>query len=472
MVDLKEACGVFGVILSPEADLEGAELTYLGLQALQHRGQESAGILAARAGGRHLCHKGMGLLSQAIDPAALDELTGQIHLGHVRYSTTGDSALCNAQPIGYVTPSGDCVALAHNGNLVNSAALAGRWADLESSSDSELLLRALAESLTDKLSTFSPQELSTGFAGALSGIAGAYSLALALGEQYLVAIRDQNGIKPLCLGSLHSLEGNLIGYSIASESCALDAIGARFVREIPPGEILLIDRELQLFSQVLGSAKSHLCLFELIYFARPDSRLLDLTVMDYRERCGRRLAQLFPPPEGVELVIGVPDSGLPAALGYAQETGLPLANGIVKNSYIGRTFINPKQSARKLSIRLKLSPVASQVKGKSVILVDDSIVRGNTPRELVRLLRKCGAREIHLRISSPPIVWGCHYGIAFKNEELIARRHDSDLLAMAADLGADTLEYLPLQEALSEAQQDERVFCSACLDGDYPISIV
>jgi amidophosphoribosyltransferase len=471
---LKEECGVAGVILKhAESIQEAAYINYLCLNALQHRGQESGGIISFNRRNEGRILRDMGLVSHIFDDKRLNLLEGHLAVGHVRYSTTGESLLENAQPFTQLSSHFQAISLAHNGNLVNTNQLREivlqEGNTLNTSSDSELMSCMVKQEI-EKLETINPQEILSAIKKALSRAKGAFSLAISLGGKYLIAVRDPKGIRPLCLGALGTDELRT-GILAVSESCALDIVDAKFIKELAPGEIVLIDEDLNIYSDSLEFSDSKLCLFELIYFARPDSRIKEVQVHSFREALGRSLARLSPPPPQADIVIGVPDSGVPAAIGFAAESGIPYANGLIKNRYIGRTFIQPTQSMRQLGIKLKLNALPGVVKGKSIILVDDSIVRGNTPRQLIKLLKLAGAKEVHMRISSPPIMWGCHYGIAMKNHELLARKMQADINAIAKEIGADSLSYLDLDEILSLTGQPTQSFCTACFNGNYPAGV-
>jgi amidophosphoribosyltransferase len=464
MPKLKEACGIVGVMLKVPGN-EAAYLSYLSLNALQHRGQESAGIAAFDKYNYCSLARDMGLVSQVFDDNNLSNLEGHLSLGHVRYSTTGESEICNAQPITISSQEFGTLALAHNGNLVNindlRKNLQKQGKQMVSSSDSEVLLHLLKE----KLIFGDEEEILNSIKQ--SQVQGAFSLSIALGGRYLIGLRDPFGLRPLVLGALPQDKGLIL----ASETCGLDIVGAEFIREIAPGEIILINENLQIKSLFFDEIKPKFCLFELIYFARPDSIVQNIQINAYREELGRQLALTTSIPPNIDLVIGIPDSGTPAAIGFAQESGIPFANGLIKNRYIGRTFIQPTQSMRQLGIRLKLNPLPSVIKGKSIIVIDDSIVRGNTPRKLVKLLKEAGAKEVHLRISSPPILWGCFYGIAMKDEELIARRLNGQVELIRAETDADSLAYLELETVLKATRQNSHNFCTACFNGHYPAGI-
>lgn len=445
----KDACGVFGVWASGE---EVSTLTYYGLYALQHRGQESAGI-AASDGSRILVYKDMGLVAQVFDESVLGTLRGHIAIGHCRYSTTGSSVWENAQPTLSSTDAGG-LALAHNGNLINTAELAKRLPPgaIRATTDTEVLTALLAagegRSVEDAAVDLLPQ------------VKGAYSLVF-MDERTLYAARDPQGIRPLVLGRLES------GWAVASETAALDIVGAAIVREIEPGELIIID-ERGVRTRRFAPADPKGCLFEYVYLARPDTTISGRSVHATRVEVGRRLAREH--PVEADLVIPTPESGTPAAIGYAQESGIPYGQGLVKNSYVGRTFIQPSQTIRQRGIRLKLNPLREVIEGKRLIVVDDSIVRGNTQRAIVRMLREAGAAEVHVRISSPPVTWPCFYGIDFATRaELIAGSLSVE--EICASLGADSLGYISLDGLISATTLPVDRLCRACFDGSYPIPV-
>lgn len=450
--NIKEYCGVFGIYNHPDA----ATLTQLGLFSLQHRGEESAGICSSD-GKDLVIHKGMGLVGDIFTPDRIEKLQGIHAIGHTRYSTTGSSSLINAQPY-RVDYSRGQLAIAHNGNLVNAQQLRNELeaygAIFASTTDSEIFVHLMAkpsyrnaeEALVDSVR---------------KGI-GAFSLVI-LNENQLFAVRDPQGFRPLCYGKIGD------GYVVASESCAFDLIGADYIRDVEPGEVLVIDEEGVRSHFPFGDrVKPAHCIFEHVYFSRPDSKVFGDNVALVREQMGRNLAKEN--PVDADIVCAVPDSGNFAAMGYAKESGIPLAHGFTRNHYIGRTFINPTQEARTMKVRIKLNPIADAVKGKRVIVVDDSIVRGNTAKSRVALLRKAGATEVHMRISCPPHVSPCYYGIDFPSkEELVACRYNLDELRDF--LGVDTLGYLSIEGMLNSTTKSNSDFCSACFSGKYPTEV-
>ncbi len=449
-----EECGVFG-IYAPGEDV--ARLTFFGLYALQHRGQESAGI--AVSDGRTInTHKEMGLVAQIFDERALSHLKGHISIGHTRYSTTGSSAVINAQPFSMHTLLGP-LALGHNGNLTNAVALRRQLLEkgvgLMTSSDSEVATMLLAG--------LDGETWSERIAGFTSCVEGAYCLTV-LTQDALFAVRDPWGLRPLCLGKLGEN-----GWVVASESCALDTIGAEFIREVAPGEVLQIDRAGPRTIALHPAPKLALCLFEYIYFARPDSELQGQLIHQVRMELGRELAREA--PAVADLVIGVPDSATPAAIGFAQESGIPYGEGLIKNRYIGRTFIQPDQRLRQQGVALKLNPLRDMLAGKRVVLIDDSIVRGNTSGPIIKLLRKAGATEVHMRVSSPPIRHPCFMGVDMASQpDLIAFNKTSD--EICAQIGADSLAYLSMDGLLRATGRDPNGFCGACFSGEYPFPVI
>jgi amidophosphoribosyltransferase len=444
----QDACGVFGVWAPGE---EVSKLTYFGLYALQHRGQESAGI-AVSDGARILVFKDMGLVAQVFEEPVLNTLRGHIAIGHCRYSTTGSSVWENAQPTFRSTDDGS-LALGHNGNLINTRELAARLRDgeLGATTDTEVLTALLGTG---------PGGVEKAALDVLPLVRGAYSLVF-MDERTLYAARDPQGIRPLVLGRLEH------GWVAASETAALDIVGATFVREVEPGELIAIDED-GVRSTRFAEPDPKGCLFEYVYVARPDTSIAGRSVQATRVDVGRRLAREH--PVEADLVIPTPESGTPAAIGYAEESGIPYGQGFVKNSYVGRTFIQPSQTIRQLGIRLKLNPLREAIAGKRLIVVDDSIVRGNTQRAIVRMLREAGAKEVHVRISSPPVSWPCFYGIDFATRaELIAGNLSVE--EIRASLGADTLGYISLDELIAATHIPRERLCRACFDGVYPIDV-
>ncbi|MBW8482078.1 amidophosphoribosyltransferase [Actinomadura parmotrematis] len=450
----QDACGVFGVWVPPAeaARAEVSKLTYYGLYALQHRGQESAGI-AVSDGSRIVVFKDMGLVAQVFDESVLNTLRGHLAVGHCRYSTTGSPTWENAQPTFRSNDHGG-LALTHNGNLINTPELAARLnaRDLTATSDTEVLTALLSSHGGGPLAA--AREI-------LPITRGAYSLVF-MDEGVLYAARDPEGIRPLVLGRWEDS-----GWAVASETAALDIVGARFVREIEPGELVAIDGD-GVRSERFAEARPKGCLFEYVYLARPDTTIAGTVVQASRVEVGRRLAREH--PVEADMVIPTPESGTPAAIGYAEASGIPYGQGLVKNSYVGRTFIQPSQTIRQLGIRLKLNPLREAIAGKRLVVVDDSIVRGNTQRQVVALLRDAGAAEVHVRISSPPVSWPCFYGIDFATRaELIAGRLDVE--GIRASIGADSLGFVSLDELIDATRIPKERLCRACFDGVYPIPV-
>ncbi len=451
----QDACGVFGVWAPGE---EVAKLTFYGLYALQHRGTESAGI-ATSDGSRILVYKDMGLVSQVFTESDLATLPGDLAIGHCRYSTTGSSTWVNAQPTLRPTKYGT-LALAHNGNLTNTGDLAELVQKLEPSNGRERGATTDTEIMTALISLQNEKNVEASAMSVLPQLEGAFSLVF-MDEHTLYAARDRHGVRPLVLGKLEN------GWVVASESAALDIVGAAFVREIEPGEFVAID-ETGVRSERWAPAEPKGCLFEYVYLARPDTTIAGQGIHATRVRIGERLAKEA--PVEADLVIPVPESGTPAAIGYAKGSGIPFGMGLVKNSYVGRTFIQPSQTIRQLGIRLKLNPLREIIEGKRIVVVDDSIVRGNTQRAIVRMLREAGAREIHVRISSPPVKWPCFYGIDFATRaELVASGLEVEEIRRS--IGADSLGYVSLEGLIESTQVDENKLCGACFTGQYPIRI-
>jgi amidophosphoribosyltransferase len=451
----QDACGVFGVWAPGE---EVAKLSFYGLYALQHRGTESAGI-ATSDGERILIFKDMGLVSQVFTEGDLATLKGNLAIGHCRYSTTGSSTWVNAQPTLRPTKYGT-LALAHNGNLTNTGDLAELVQKLEGSATSMSGVTTDTEIMTALIALQDEKNVEASAIAVLPQLEGAFSLVF-MDEQTLYAARDRHGVRPLVLGKLET------GWVVASESAALDIVGAAFVREIEPGEFVAIDND-GVRSQRWAEAQPKGCLFEYVYLARPDTTIAGSGIHKTRVAIGAQLAKEA--PAEADLVIPVPESGTPAAIGYAKESGIPFGLGLVKNSYVGRTFIQPSQTIRQLGIRLKLNPLREIIEGKRIVVVDDSIVRGNTQRAIVRMLREAGAREIHVRISSPPVKWPCYYGIDFATRaELIA--NGLEVEEIRRSIGADSLGYVSLDGLISATQVPSERLCSACFTGEYPIRI-
>lgn len=449
----QDACGVFGVWAPGE---EVSKLSYFGLYALQHRGQEAAGI-AVSDGSGVVVYKDLGLVAQVFDEPTLASLRGYLAIGHTRYSTTGGSTWENAQPTIRATSAGTTIALAHNGNLVNTAQLARevieRGMDTGGATSDTALVTMLLASRPDLSVEAAALEV-------LPTLRGAFSFVF-MDETTLYAARDAHGVRPLVLGRLER------GWVVASETAALDIVGASVVREVEPGELIAVD-EHGLRSARFAAPEPKGCLFEYVYIARPDTTIAGRNVHSARVQIGRKLAQEH--PIEADLVIPVPESGTPAAIGYAEASGITYGAGLMKNSYVGRTFIQPSQTLRQLGIRLKLNPLRENVRGKRLVVVDDSIVRGNTQRAIVRMLREAGALEVHVRISSPPVTWPCFYGIDFATRaELLANGLDTD--GIRRSIGADTLGYVSLAGLTAATEQPKTRLCRACFDGEYPIEL-
>jgi amidophosphoribosyltransferase len=445
---LHDHCGVFAVYGHPEA----AKLTYLGLYALQHRGQDSAGITATD-GDSLVSHKAMGHVAEVFTQSVLNSLPGYAAIGHTRYSTAGDTDLKNAQPLMVSCQKGQ-VALAHNGNLVNASAirkeLEGRGDIFQTTGDSEVILHFFARSKQTGI----PEAL----AEALDRVVGAYSLVV-LFKDSLYAVRDPRGFRPLSLGQLDGV------YVVASETCAFDLINASPIRDIEPGEMLILDRRGLTSLRFAPPAQPAQCIFEHVYFSRPDSVVFGRSVQTSREMLGRSLARQH--PVDADMVVPVPDSGVPAASGFSEESGIPMKIALIRNHYIGRTFIEPRQAIRDFGVKLKINPVRSLLTGKRVVLVDDSIIRGTTSRKIVRIVREAGAREVHMRISCPPTISPCFYGIDTPTrKELIASTHSVEEIRQY--LGADTLGYLSLESLRQAVGDTQGRFCLACYTANYP----
>ena len=451
----RDACGIFGV-WSPGEDV--AKLAYYGLHALQHRGQESAGI-AVSDGRRIVVHKEMGLVAQVFDEPSLTALHGDIAVAHCRYSTTGASVWANAQPTFRSTPAVS-LALGHNGNLTNTRELAAMIPPdagdnaLQATSDTDVLTELIVGG------ALGPGGVEEAAARILPRVKGAYSLVF-MDENTLYAARDPQGFRPLVLGRLAA------GWVVASETAALDIVGAVFVREVQPGELISLD-ERGARSRNFAAAAPKVCLFEYVYLARPDTTIGGRGLHVTRVEIGRTLAAEH--PAAADLVIPVPESGTPAAIGYAEASGIPYGQGLVKNSYVGRTFIQPSQTIRQRGIRLKLNPLRDVIAGRRIVVVDDSIVRGNTQQAIVTMLREAGALEVHVRIASPPVKWPCFYGIDFATrEELIAGR--CSVAEICAAIGADSLGYVSLDGLVAATKQRAGSLCRACFDGQYPVPV-
>ena len=453
---IHEECGVFGVISTKRSNVAG--ITYYGLYALQHRGQESCGIVV-NDDGMFSSYKDLGLVSDVFSQETLVQLPeGNMAVGHVRYGTTGGTTRNNCQPIEVNHQKGK-MALAHNGNLSNALELRDKLelsgAIFHTTSDTETIAYMITK---ERLTASSIEEA---VCRAMDSLEGAYSLVL-MSSAKMIAARDPYGFRPLCFGRLH--HG---GYVIASESCAISAVGAEFIRDVEPGEILVFSENgIKSYTEHCGKQNRKTCIFEHIYFARPDSVVDGISVHEARMRAGKLLAETY--PADADIVIGVPDSGLDAALGFSRASGIPYGIGLIKNKYIGRTFISPGQEERVDRVRIKLSPVKSVIEEKRVVLVDDSIVRGTTSKRIVKLLREAGAKEIHMRISAPPFLHPCYYGTDIDSEEnLIACHHSMDEIAEL--IGVDTLGYLPVEKL--DRLVESKKYCAACFNGEYPTQI-
>jgi len=446
-----DECGVVGVY----GHLDAANLAYLGLYALQHRGQESAGIVASNNGSMHL-EVGMGLVADVFSDSRLKKLPGKIAIGHNRYSTTGGSRIKNAQPC-LIEYAGGTMAMGHNGNLVNDSEireeLGAAGAIFQSTNDSEVIVHLMAQS---RRNLFVDRAVA-----ALSQVKGAYSIVL-MSENELIAARDPQGFRPLCLGKLDG------AYIVASESCVMDLLEAEFIREIEPGELILINQFGMKSFHPFPKTATKQCVFEHIYFSRPDSYLFGQSVYSVRKLMGRALAR--EKPVEADVVVPVPDSGVISAMGYSEESEIPFQMGLIRNHYVGRTFIEPQSQIRNFGVKIKLNAVKPVIEGKRVIIIDDSIVRGTTSRKIVRMLREVGAKEVHVRISSPPTTHSCFYGIDTPTKgELIASNLDID--QTCEYLGADSLHYITLEKMLEIFGEQKDDFCAACFDGRYPVDV-
>jgi amidophosphoribosyltransferase len=455
-----DECGVVAIFAHPEAE----KLAYLGLHALQHRGQESAGIVTSD-GLTSRVHKAMGLVADIFTEEVLAQIRGTQAIGHTRYSTAGDSALLNAQPI-LVQSNKGSIAVAHNGNLTNAIDVRGRLerqgSIFQTNSDTEVIVHLIALS--------HEQTLPEAIADALRHVEGAFSLVV-MSPDRIIAARDPRGFRPLAMGRIPALEGQKRDTIVfASETCAFDLIGATYERDVKPGELIVVGPEGITSSFYSAATPQSSCIFEHVYFSRPDSRVFGRPVQTSREEMGRQLAREA--LVDADVVVPVPDSGVTAAVGYAAESGIPFRFGLIRNHYVGRTFIEPSQSVRDFGVRLKLNPVQSLLEGKRVVLIDDSIVRGTTSRKIVRMIRNAGAKEVHMRISCPPTISPCYYGVdtPSKNQLIAANR---SLEEICQYIGADSLAYLSLEGVKKACGEGEKVsYCSACYTGKYPTSIV
>lgn len=447
----KEECGVFGIFSNSSVD--AASVTYYGLYALQHRGQESAGIVTSDSQKLN-CKKGMGLVSDVFDEKNISELKGNLAIGHVRYSTAGASSIENAQPIMSSYKLGD-IAIAHNGNLTNADVIRELLEDggciFQTSIDSEVILNLIARG--------AKKGLESAVFNTMQAIKGSYAIVI-LTKDKLIGIRDPHGIRPLCIGKLND------AYILSSESCAIDSVGGEFIRDVKPGEIIIIDKDGIKSTTFVERSKSETCAFEYIYFARPDSIIDNINVYESRVRCGEMLYKTC--PVEADIVIGVPDSGIPAAMGYSKASGIPYGVGFIKNKYVGRTFIAPSQELRERAVSVKLNPLKINIQGKRVVLIDDSIVRGTTSRRLVEILKKAGAKEVHFRVASPVVKFPCYFGIdtPYRNELIGSNFGVEDI---KSKIGCDSLAYLKIED-LVHALGEKKGFCLGCFNGIYPIS--
>jgi len=447
----RDECGIFGVFDHPEA----ANLTYLGLYAQQHRGQESAGIVCTDEHSFNT-HRGMGLVADIFKKSDIKELRGRHSIGHVRYSTSGESGLRNCQPFSFEYAHGG-IAMCHNGNIVNAQELRRqlekKGSIFQSTSDTEVLIHLVARSRATSMKER--------LAAAMNRLTGAFSL-LVLGEKRLVGVRDRYGIRPLVLGQL---DGSWV---LASETCAFDLVGAKYVRDIEPGEMVVIDKNGMESLHPFKSAKAKFCVFEYVYFARPDSTLEGVNVYQARYQIGCELARES--PVEADIVVPVPDSGVPPAMGYAEASGIPFQMGLIRNHYVGRTFIEPRQSIRNFGVKLKLNPNRELIAGKRIILVDDSIVRGTTSRKIVEMVKAAGAAEVHMRISSPPTKHSCFYGVDTPDsDELMANKMDMEEMRRA--IGANSLAFVSFNGMYRAVGKPRALHCDACFSGNYPVPI-
>ncbi|WP_425446349.1 amidophosphoribosyltransferase [Dethiothermospora halolimnae] len=448
---LKEECGVIGIYTE---DSNITNMLCFGLLALQHRGQESAGVAVAKDGEIDY-HKDMGLVTEVFDDDTIESLNGNIGIGHVRYSTTGESYAYNAQPLVVQYRKGS-FALAHNGNLVNADTIRDMLEEdgvvFQTSIDSEVIANLIAR--------YHKFGIEKAIRKVMEILKGAFALSV-MTEDKLIGVRDPHGLRPLCLGKIDD------GYVLASESCALDTIGAELVRDIEPGEIVVIDKNGVKSIPSNKWCKKNMCIFELIYFSRPDSVLDDINIYNFRKRTGKVLAKEY--PVDADVVISVPDSGNAAAIGFSEGSGIPYAEGLIKNRYVGRTFIQPSQELREQGVRLKLNVLKENIEGKRVVLVDDSIVRGTTSRRIVNMLKKAGAKEVHVRVSSPPVKYSCYFGIDTPNRQHLigAVKPVEEIKDM---INADSLGYISIK-GLIESTGREEGYCLACFNGDYPMEV-
>lgn len=453
----REQCGVFGVY-NNENDLDVSRLTFYGLHSLQHRGQESAGI-AVNNNGTIMYHRDMGLVTEVFDDIILNHLKGNSAIGHVRYSTTGASLVQNAQPIVVNYKIGN-MSLAHNGNIVNAAHLREEMensgAIFQSTNDTEVIANLISRS------RIFLSRLEDALVELMNHIKGSYAIVMLTPKQRLVGMRDPHGLRPLCIGKIEN------SYLLASESCALDAVGADFVRDVLPGEIVLIGKNGIESVKTEAPKQSKLCIFEFVYFARPDSYIDGSSVHQARVEAGKRLFEEH--PVEADLVIGVPDGGLDAALGYSRASNIPYGHGLLRNRYVGRTFIQPSQGKRELGVKIKFNPIRSEIKDKRIVMIDDSIVRGTTTKKIVQMFKEAGAKEVHMRISSPPYRFPCHFGIDTPStKQLVASNNTVEKIGSI--IGADSLQYLSLEGLMKSPLGAACGFCTACFDGCYPMEV-